>query len=366
MFTGIVLITRSSVLKINRLFTLFIINLFFFAFCNAETLSVNSQEISNDLQNISARFHPNSSAFNVFADLIVWTAQEAGADCWAEAITSNQSSLSDDLRQVHFGLDLGFRVGVGYGMKHDQWDTTVYYTWFYTKGTDHTSRGPGSIHSTFIGNFYVNNPEGSGISGPAYESASIAWTIRFNMVDWDLGRNFWISKSLALRPFIGIKGGSIHQFIHSKWQNPEVSESDFFNVGIENLKNNFWGIGPEAGIDTKWVLFNAENHFLSLFGNISGAVMWGHWSLKDVYYNDIQQKITVNPQSLNSGAPMVRVLTGLEWNMDFEQNRYRFSTKLGYEMQFWLKQLHFYSFTGGRLDNQLTLQGGTLEFSFDF
>jgi len=346
-------------------------SIFITAVCFAGSLSAavsseNPRENSNGQPNAPARLRPNSTDFDIFANLLVWTAKEAGADCWAEAITSTSSSISNDLKEVHFGWDPGFRVGIGYGMKRDQWDTQLYYTWFYTRGTDHVSGGPGTIHSTFLGNFYIDNFSGSGITGPAYQSASIDWKIRFNIFDWELGRNFWVSKALALRPFIGVKGGWIDQSIHSKWRNPHLSGAEFFNVGTENLKNNFWGIGPSAGINTQWVLFANQSQFFSLFGDFSGAMMWGHWSFSDVFKNDIHQKVTVGPQSINSGASMFRLFMGFKWDANFKQARYRFSTKLGYEMQFWLDQLQFYSFTGGRLDNELTLQGGTLEFCFNF
>jgi hypothetical protein len=358
---------RVSGLEIIKLSSsIFALTLCLVAPLRSGTPYENPQEYCNGQPNVSARFHPDSREFNIFATPIFWTAKEAGTDCWAEAITSDQTSISNNLEQIHFGWDLGFRVGAGYGMQHDQWDTNVFYTWFHTRGKDHASEGPGTIHSTFLGNFYVDNPDGKGLSGPSYESASIDWTIRFHVIDWELGRNFWISKSLALRPFIGIKGGWIHQFIHSKWQNPNLSGAEFFNVGIENIKNNFWGVGPEVGIDTKWVLFSGRSQFFSLFGDISGAIMWGHWSFRDVFNNALPQQVVVNLWPVNSGASMVRVFTGLEWEINFQQNRYQFSTKLGYEMQFWLNQLQFYSFTGGRLDNALTLQGGTLEFCFDF
>src|SRR5262249_51985460 len=160
-----------------------------------------------------------------------------------------------DLHQVHFEWSPGFRVGVDYGMKHDQWDTQAYYTRFHTRGKDHASEGPGTVHSTFLGNFYVDNPQGSGLSGPSYQSASIDWTIRFNMFDWELGRHFWVSQSLSLRPFVGVKGGWIHQSIRSKWKDPNLVGAEFFKMGIEHIKNHFWGIGPEAGINTKWIFF---------------------------------------------------------------------------------------------------------------
>jgi hypothetical protein len=301
----------------------------------------------------------------VFADLLVWTAREAGADCWAEVLTSTSDSFSNDLLPVNFGWDPGFRVGLGYEMNHDSWDTQFSYTWFYTHGKDAISGGPGSVHSTFVGAFYVDNPTGQNLSGLSYESATIDWTIHFNMFDWELGRDFWISKALSFRPFLGIKGGWIDQSIHTKWYNPNLSGAQLFHIGTENIKNDFWGVGPSGGINTEWNLLKGQNE-LYLFGDFSGAMMWGHWAFADVYENDLPQKVTNSLRNINSGASMFRTFMGFGWDYTSDKNRYRFSTKLGYEMQFWLDQLQFYSFIGGRLVNELTLQGGTLEFSFDF
>ena len=94
--------------------------------------------------------------------------------------------------------------------------------------------------------------------------------------------------------------------------------------------------------------------------------MWGHWSFADVFQNDLSQQVSVELQNIKSGSSMLQMFMGFGWDTNFRQNRYRFSTKLGYEMQFWFDQLQFYSFTAGRLVNELTLQGGTLEFYFDF
>lgn len=325
------------------------------------------QANSCGLPNISARFQPDSTNFTVLADVLVWCAKESGTDNWAEVINTKGSTTNCDIRSVHFDWNAGFRVGAGYGMKHDQWDTQLYYTWFRTTGTDHVSSNPGSVFSAFLGNFYVDNPTGAGISGIAYQKASIDWRIHFNMFDWELGRAFWVSKALSLRPFLAVKGGWIHQSIHTKWQNPVVTKGEPFDTGRENLKNNFWGIGPCGGLNTKWILFVRPKHSFSLFGDLSGAIMWGHWTFGDVYKNNIGQKVSIKTSKLNSAASMVRTFMGFGWDAIFGQDDWsHFSVKLGYEMQFWLDQLQFYSFDTGILDNALTLQGGTLEFRFDF
>lgn len=353
-------------MNIGRLSGVYILAACSILSCNQEIVCVKTQKYFHEQEPFSVPFPQNSPKCTIFVDPLIWTAREAGTDCWAEGITSGQSFISNNLEHVNFGWDLGCRIGARYEIQHDEWDIRLFYTGFKTQGKDYASRGPGSMHSTFLGNFYVNNPAGAGITGPAYESASIQWAIKLQIFDIDLGRNFGVSTSVALRPCIGIKGGWINQCIHSKWCKPQLTEGPFFNVGIENIKNNFWGIGPEMGINATWVLFAGECHSFSFFEDISGAIMYGHWSFGDVFNNDINQKIIIDSQPINGGASMLRLFAGLAWNAQWKQNRYQWCTKLGYEAQCWLNQLQFYSFTGGRLCNQLTLQGVAFEFCFGF
>ena len=343
------------------------------AFCStflldASTSPLNIQDNGNEQLESS---DPKSKNFDVFASFLIWTAREAGTDCWAEVLTTTGSASSNVLEPVHFGWDPGYQVGIGYGKNRSQWNTQAYYTWFYTRAADAVASTPGSVHSTFMGNFYVDNPQGGGISGPAYQRASIDWDIRFNMFDWELGRNFCIGQALALRPFLGVKGGWIHQTIQTKWYNPDLSAppflgSPYYSVGIEKLHNNFWGLGPQAGINTKWYLVAKQNRLFYLISDFSGAMMWGHWSFGDVFENTIQQQVLVDFAPLNSGASMLRSFMGLGWETSFPQNQFHLSLKVGYETQFWLDQLQFYSFVAGRFANALTLQGGTFEFCLDY
>jgi len=330
-----------------------------------------AQDPSNGLPNVSSRFKPDSTNFAVFADLLIWCAQESGTENWAEVITGGNGSPENcSIESVDFDWNAGLRIGFGYGMKHDQWDSQLYYTWFRTRGTDHVSSVPGSVFSAYLGNFYVDNPNGEGIKGLSYQKASIDWTIHFNIFDWELGRAFWVSKALSLRPFLGLKGGWIHQSIHTKWHNPSPPTPPLvlipFNTGREDLKNDFWGIGPSGGISTKWNVLALQNHSFSFLGDFSGAVMYGHWALEDEYRNDIGQEVDVKVADINGGATMVRTFLGFGWEGDFSNGGLRFSTKAGYEMQFWLDQIQLYIFDTGRLNNELTLQGATLEFRFEF
>ena len=356
-------------MKQNFFYCLFIASLCRGLFGDSLASSADISHCLNGLPNPSARFNADCRSFDFFATLLYWTAFEVGADSWAEVIITEGSTSSNTLVPLSFGWDPGFKIGLGYGMEHDQWDTQVYFTWFHTQGDDRISDSPGTVHSTFMGNFWVSNPDGSGLSGPSYQHASIDWTIKFNLVDWELGRNFWVSNSLALRPFVAAKGGWIQQSIHSKWQNPSFDDLQDplpFNIGTEKIKNDFWGIGPATGLNTRWHLSSTPCHTFYIFGDFSGALMWGNWSFSDVYNNDSQEEVIVSLKNVNSGATMVRSFMGLGWNASLSENRYQFSAKLGYETQFWLDQLQFYSFIGGTLNVALMLQGGAFDLSFNF
>ncbi len=329
-----------------------------------EKQNAQSQKAVDGLPNISARPVDKENSFGIFADVLVWSAKESGTDNWAQVFSGSGTSESIDLRQVSFHWNVGYRVGFDWGMRHDRWDTQLYYTWFRAKGSDHASTN-GEIASSFLGNFYINNPNGEG-TGPTYRNACIQWTILFNMFDWDLGRNYWVSRALSLRPFIGLKGGWIDQTVHSKWEDPNVADPEVFGVATENLKNDFWGIGPSFGLDTRWKLGAVCIHSFNLFGDFSGALMWGHWRLKDVYKNDAPQEVAIVLPHISGAASMFRAFMGFGWDATFNKERLNFSLRLGYEAQFWLDQLQFYSFNRGRLANELTLQGGTVDVRFDF
>ncbi len=307
----------------------------------------------------------NPTSFSFVADFMFWTARESGADCWAEVITTQGSASSNLLKAVAFDWEPGLRVGIGYEKLRDSWNTQAYYTRFHTQGRDAVSSDPGAVHSTFMGAFYVDNTAGAGITGPSYEKASIDWTLTFNMFDWNFNRNFHLSPALFLRFMFGIKGGWIDQFIDSKWINPDLTGSfagaPFFLVGCEKVRNNFWGIGPQAGIETKWFLMP---RIFALFGDFSGAIMWGRWSFRDRFTNDASQVINIVTEHINNGATTVRSLMGFCWDVALRQMHLTF--KLGYESQFWLDQLTFYSFVGGRFNNILALQGGTFDVFLEF
>ena len=307
------------------------------------------------LPKISARPQNRASNVDIFADALYWFATET-VD-WALILAQNQSEERITFKTLDFDWSPGFRVGVGYNMKHDQWDTQFYYTWFYAHTTEHANGGSGVVQSAFLGS------KVSDIG--TYQTGKINLNLHFNILDWDLGRSFFVSKALSLRPLIGIKGGWINQSIHTKWK----KNTNFLGVPIsttENLKNNFRGIGPKGGVNGKWILGNTHKYFFSLLGDFAGAFMWGHWTIKDKFQDIFQTTAFTKVRDRNFGALMLQGLMGIGFDVNFDKDQSHFSMKLGYEIEDWFNQYQVFDNATGTHNNDLILQGLTLDMRLDF
>ncbi|WP_133130038.1 Lpg1974 family pore-forming outer membrane protein [Legionella yabuuchiae] len=303
---------------------------------------------------------------SVFAELLIWQVTEVSDDNWGQILGPTGTTQQVQFLNVPFNWNPGVRVGVGYNNVVIPWDIRFYYTGYQTEGNNQVQINTGEIHSAFLGNFFAENLTGAGVSGPYYHQASIQWKILFNTIDLEVGRSIAVDNLLNLRPFAGIKAGVINQSIRSNWQQPFNNATKLpittFSLANETVTNDFRGIGPSFGLDTNWHLFETPKHALNLKGDVSGAFLWGHWKLTDVYQNNTPVFITIQNDSLSTVSTMVRGYLGMEWEGVFNQSN--LVVRLGYEAQAWFNQLRYYSFDMGRLDDSLFFQGGVLTVCF--
>ena len=283
------------------------------------------------------------SNIDLFADFLYWHTSESTD--WAYTLTIEGNTERGDFRTLSFDWDPGYRVGIGYT---NEWDTQLYYTWFHSETSGHIPSGSGPITSVFLG------PKVSFIG--KFESAQVKAKIDYNIFDWDLGRSFYVSDYLVLHPLIGLKGGWINQKMHTAWQNNHFLE--FFHLrATEDFKNDFYGVGPKGGINGKWLL----NDYFNVFGDFSGAFMWGHWTNRDRFQDNVlNTSVTVQAGEKNFGAMVAHAFVGIGLDINY------FSLKVGYEIEDWFNYYQgFDNLTGGN-SNELILQGLTLDARYDF
>lgn len=318
------------------------------------------QRADGGMMNVSSYPMIDSHKWDLFADLTLWRAEQGGTEWSAENIDDNGVGETT-FKKTDFDWDWGFKVGIGYNMmKHDQWDMQLYYTWF--RAEQETNAGiavPATLTATTgVDPFFTG---ASDVNGSVFQSGENHWHIHYNMFDWELGRGYMVSKHLALRPHVGVKGGWIHQKVHGHFNTFNNVETTY------EAKNNFWGVGPSGGINTKWELGNYETHYFSLFADFAGAWMWGHWDVHHESFDDTGVAQKSNNLSRDLGAVMLQGFMGFGWDTNFHDDRCHFAMRLGYEVQHWFNQLQFFPPGNAfRYNYDLTLQGGTLDFRFDF
>lgn len=327
-------------------------------FCADEPACAMKQWTDSGLPNPSSRPLAQSRNIVVFGDALYWYTSEVAE--WAITYLTSGNSETATFQGVSFDWAPGFRVGFGANLEHDQWDTQIYYTWFDSSAADHIDSGSGAIESDYLGPVVADLG--------TFQTAQMNWRLHLNIIDWDIGRSFFVSKDLLFRPFFGVKWGWIHQAIHTSWQNPEF---DFLGVPIlltadDNLKNNFFGGGPKGGVQGKWIVGHVQRHYFSLIGDFGAAYMWGNWKIKDHFIDSLVTNVTTSVGNRSFGSLMVQALMGFGWDFNFSDETSHFAMKLGYEIQDWIDQYQLFDHFTGTNSSDLILQGLTAEFRFDF
>jgi Legionella pneumophila major outer membrane protein precursor len=305
----------------------------------------------------------------LFGDLLCWNAHENGL-AFAIVNRSSPTNLSHStVRSVHSDWNVGFRAGIGYNLPHDGWD--VNFTWlrFYTHGNKHIP----SHNNVFI--FPTRAAPGDLLAGDSPSSkAKTHWGLRLNQLDLDLGREFFVSKWLTLRPHFGLRTDWIRQTWNSKFRN-------FSNTPLPNklqlkYKDEWWGLGLEGGLDTQWGLGSG----FSLFGNICGAILYGFHDI-DFKDKDIPRQRNTNHKGefadldnvYRISHPILDLMMGLRYDYMFYNDRFHLGFQLGWEHHIYFSQNQFPVFVddaavGTFVSNQgdLTFQGWAFAARFDF
>ncbi len=282
----------------------------------------------------------------VTGDWLYWRTRQGGMEYAVEGASGTPVVLNGAApSKVTFDFESGFRVGLGVHLPHDGWDVNVNYTDFRPSASDDAS---GSIFPLLL----YQQP----IALPLVASARAEWDIDFQMLNVEIGRAYYIGRTLAFRPFIGLAGAWIDQEVEVHYSSAEVKTS-----------SDFSGAGPRIGLGSNWFFGGG----FSLFGNLSAALLAGHFDLKQDQNNQGFRPIHLN-SDLNLVNSTAQMILGLAWDKNFSRDRSHFGIDLGFESQYWWRQNQMERFTTNtlptfvRADSDLAFYGLTLQGRFDF
>ena len=323
----------------------------------------------------------------VQADYILWHASEGGlayvdnGGVYAAGVaaTSNNTLSQGQVLAPHFKTRSGFKVGLGLDFNYDGWDLGATYTWLHSHASSDFAAPVNGTNKTLLGgNFLVTGTGGDTllvVDVPTV-SGGADWRLHFNNIDLELGRNFFISSKLTLRPHFGLKGTWQTQNFDVAY-NQAGTAYNVTTVGATTTsatelyeiahKQHYWGLGVRTGVDTSWMF----SRNWSLFGDWAIAALWGQFTdsradLSNVA-NSAGAAVLTNYTAMNLHSRthqlngVMELQFGLRYDYWFSDDEYRFRAAAGWENQLWFNQNHFYG-----LDGDLSLQGFTLNFRLDF
>lgn len=245
----------------------------------------------------------------------------------------------------NFKWNWGFKAGLGYASACDGWDIGALWTWYRGNANRHdethypTSRSLLALWSAF-----------SPAQGAAVYATSIDahWNLDLNIVDLELGREFWNSPHVSFRPHLGLRFASLNQKF--KIEHKGGSWDEFFMQGEADqpaftnevhIKNDFKGVGIRAGLDSVWHLGCG----FGLWGNFAGSLVYGRFTLHNKEENQEvlapNAKTTVldtEEEHFRASCPMLDLIIGVEWSSLFCQCNYGFTAMVGWENHLFFNQ----------------------------
>lgn len=284
------------------------------------------------------------------------------------------------VKDIDFGWDWGFKVALGYNFDHDNWDGLIKYTRLDSEGSESTRPGQNSLVVPLRGSSSITNgpnvvnvdpqPTGTFIY---CASAKSEFDIDYDRLDLEMGRNFFVSPKLSMRPYVGLVAAWIDLYQNIRYSGGAPSSS---NLGLDvntvhiHDESDFKGVGPKLGFDSKWYL----GHKFSVFGNISTALVYGHFDVShQEYYSLLEDtnEISLNGDT-NRFAPNSVYELGLSYDTYLNDNKQHLSLALGFEGQYWfrvnqmLKIDDFAVLKFERFSEDVSFHGVTFKIRLDF
>jgi len=306
----------------------------------------------------------------ITADFIYWTAR---MDDLAYVTTgySNQTASvgSGNTKYPDWKWRPGFKVGIGLNLPHDGWDGLAELTWLHSSADNVTKlEGNGILplwNISALSGFFSNND--------TIREANTSWDLHYYHVNLELGRHFYISRFLTIRPFVGLKGAWIDQDYHVQY---DISIPDLASTFRMKNDQDYWGIGLRFGMNTTWKM---DQHW-GLYGNLSLSALWSQFQVKreDKRFDTLNN--LANPTPLNTEITtlnaqddfhtikgVLELGIGLQGQWWFADNRYHILTQAGWDELLWINHnnlLKPYFSQSARGD--MILQGLTIKLRFDF
>lgn len=281
------------------------------------------------------------SECHFIVDYLYWNAREDQLPFAFDLHPGNSPFLVESFSRVDqkFNWDSGVRVGGNFLSPCSCWEVDLLWTLFRTNSFS-------KVEGPAVGAFFMFGF----LSDLQATYAQSRWDLHCNTLLLNTSCSFELQCPLTISPHAGILGALIQQKQQVEYGGLTDNLGDPLSVHVRR-KNEYWGVGPAAGVDFEWLLYDN----CSLVGRVDGAILFGRFEVKNTYHFfkptfDSSSKID---EKLYRGRPMLDAYLGFGWDICVLGNQTTFS--LGYELEYWWQQWHA---PANLLDQEMSSGGG--------
>ncbi len=269
--------------------------------------------------------------------------------------------------------DVGFRLGLGYTFVHDGWDLYVTWTHFHNNSSTQNNANTEIGNVTYFTDWSAIVPGGLGLVPAAGATSLIAvdpsattieanWKLRLDLVDVELGRDFYTSKYLTMRPFVGLRGVKLDQTFDVDYAGGTftgITGSTLTPSGTllddVDMQNKFAGVGIRFGFNTDWTFCEGW----SVYGNAAFSLIYGRFNVtQQEFLGDDDQANSFVILDVDNSFRSTKAMTDLALGLRYDWNCscYHFAVFAGFEQHiaFNQNQLVHYTSTPSTLTTATT------------
>ena len=312
----------------------------------------------------------------ISADFIYWKAYQDGLEYAESALTASGAAptAGQTLAQGSFAtpkgkFEPGFKVGLGLEFEHDGWDLFAQYTWLAPQNKSTSISAPSAPNALYA--VLGSTVQDIGATGRAQlNDATAQFNMHYNVVDLELGRNFFVSRYMTLRPHFGLKADWITQRLNvsQDFTTSPAGITGTFLSEQSNHKLKTWGIGIRCGLDPVW-------HFSrswGMYGEFAFSALYSRFKNKAVdtlYAGAAQTGVATQyangVRSYHGVTPVLELGLGLSYMGWFYDEAYMLEVKAGWEEQVWFLNNQLVTGSTSGTGNMST-QGFTFKVGFHF
>ncbi len=253
-----------------------------------------------------------------------------------------------------FSWNPGFKVCLGQILPYDGWDLKTQWTYYHGDLTDLKKDFSSTTQPAGVGIvplwYYPLLAPFSSNTPMRYASAKADWGLNLNTIDLEVGRLFFISKSLLVRVATGVKGAATHQnyAVHYNGStgillNASTSTEYTILNSQFSYRQKTWNVGPRSSIESKWPL----DYGFSLIANGAFSLMYSNYHTVTQFQEDVAST-DQNPlatlkrkETFHLLSPVIEAQLGFDWGLCFGRNNNGgMNLTVAYECQYWWQQNH--------------------------